>query len=46
MIGLAAAGSVGAVALPTAVFAGDLVLHPPTFPWTHNGLLDTIDHER
>ena len=40
------AGSLGVVAIPTAVFAGDLVLHQPKFPWSHGGLLDTIDHSR
>jgi len=39
------AGTVGlGVALQTAVSAGDLVLHPPHYPWSHSGMLDSLDH--
>jgi len=26
------------------VKAGDLILHPPNYPWTHKGYLDSLDH--
>ncbi|BFZ13096.1 hypothetical protein BsWGS_16135 [Bradybaena similaris] len=37
-------GAVVATALAQPTFAGDLVLHPPKYPWSHNGLLQTFDH--
>merc|ERR1712117_968761 len=44
--GTATAGAVGlGVALQTAVMAGDLELHPPQFPWSHKGPLDSLDHQ-
>jgi len=43
--GAATAGAVGlGVALQQSVSALDLILHPPTFPWSHNGHLDSLDH--
>ncbi|XP_059153429.1 cytochrome c1, heme protein, mitochondrial-like [Physella acuta] len=46
ILGSIAAG--GGVVIGTAMaqptFASDLVLHPPKFPWSHNGLLQTLDH--
>merc|ERR1712141_110945 len=45
VVGTATAGAVGlGVALQTAVMAGDLELHPPAFPWSHKGPLDSLDH--
>lgn len=37
-------GAITVTALAQPTFAGDLVLHPPKFPWTHSGLLDSLDH--
>ncbi|RUS84947.1 hypothetical protein EGW08_007309 [Elysia chlorotica] len=37
-------GTVVAGALAQPTFASDLVLHPPKFPWSHNGPLQTLDH--
>merc|ERR1712122_465980 len=46
VVGTATAGAVGlGVALRTAVMAGDLELHPPAFPWSHKGPLDSLDHQ-
>merc|ERR1712038_2196775 len=46
VVGTATAGAVGlGVALQTAVMAGDLELHPPAFPWSHKGPLDSLDHQ-
>merc|ERR1711976_385722 len=45
LLGVTGAGAVGlASALQYQVSAMDLVLHPPKFPWSHNGLLDALDH--
>lgn len=42
---LTAAGSaVVATALATPVFAGDLILHPPKFRWSHSGNFESYDH--
>lgn len=42
--GVAATGAIGlGVALNAAVVA-DAGLHPPQYPWSHNGLLDAFDH--
>lgn len=30
-------------ALNESVKAGDLVLHAPSYPWPHNGILSSID---
>merc|ERR1712012_732126 len=46
VVGTATAGAVGlGAALQTAVMAGDLELHPPAFPWSHKGPLDSLDHQ-
>ncbi|CAL1538653.1 unnamed protein product [Lymnaea stagnalis] len=37
-------GTVVATALAQPTFASDLVLHPPKYPWNHNGLLSALDH--
>lgn len=37
-------GTVIATALAQPTFASDLVLHPPKYPWNHNGLLSALDH--
>ncbi|XP_041375459.1 cytochrome c1, heme protein, mitochondrial-like [Gigantopelta aegis] len=43
-VGGLAAGGVGlAVAFNQAVLAGELELHPPKLPWSHNGLLSALD---
>merc|ERR1711976_795895 len=43
--GAATAGAIGlGVALQQSVSALDLLLHPPTFPWSHNGYLESLDH--
>lgn len=35
----------GALAFGTmTVYASDLVCHPPSLPWSHNGLIDSLDH--
>lgn len=45
LAGAAATGAIGlGVALQTAVVASDLELHPPTYPWSHNGMLSSLDH--
>ena len=28
------------------ISASDLELHPPAYPWSHNGMLDSLDHAR
>jgi ubiquinol-cytochrome c reductase cytochrome c1 subunit len=39
------AGAVGlGVALQAAVSAGALELHPPAYPWSHSGLVESFDH--
>ncbi|XP_074842531.1 cytochrome c1, heme protein, mitochondrial [Carettochelys insculpta] len=44
-LGVLAAGGAGlALALHTAVSAGELQLHPPTYAWSHGGLLSSLDH--
>nr|KAF6404642.1 cytochrome c1 [Rousettus aegyptiacus] len=44
-LGMLAAGGAGlAVALHSAVSASDLELHPPSYPWSHRGLLSSLDH--
>ncbi|XP_005291208.1 cytochrome c1, heme protein, mitochondrial [Chrysemys picta bellii] len=44
-LGVLAAGGAGlALALHTAVSASDLQLHPPSYAWSHNGLLASLDH--
>jgi ubiquinol-cytochrome c reductase cytochrome c1 subunit len=44
-LGTLTAGAVGVgVALQAAVSAGALELHPPSYPWSHAGLLSSLDH--
>lgn len=46
LLGAATSGAVGlGVALQTAVWAGDLELHPPKYPWSHGGFLQSLDHQ-
>lgn len=46
-LGVLTAGGAGlALTLHTAVSAGELELHPPNFPWSHNGMLSSLDHSR
>ncbi|XP_060632017.2 cytochrome c1, heme protein, mitochondrial [Anolis sagrei] len=45
VLGVLTAGGAGlAVALHSAVSAGELELHPPSFPWSHGGPLSALDH--
>ncbi|ELT89255.1 hypothetical protein CAPTEDRAFT_177920 [Capitella teleta] len=47
-LGLLGATTAGAVsvgaALQYSVSAMDLILHPPHLPWSHSGVLDSLDH--
>uniref|UniRef100_A0A8B9Q6K3 Cytochrome c n=1 Tax=Apteryx owenii TaxID=8824 RepID=A0A8B9Q6K3_APTOW len=44
-LGVVAAGGAGlALALHAAVSAGELEMHPPSFPWSHGGMLSSLDH--
>ncbi|XP_029442006.1 cytochrome c1, heme protein, mitochondrial isoform X2 [Rhinatrema bivittatum] len=44
-LGVLAAGGAGlAFALHRSVKASELELHPPSYPWSHNGLLSSLDH--
>ncbi|XP_037236928.1 cytochrome c1, heme protein, mitochondrial [Falco biarmicus] len=44
-LGLLAAGGGGlALALRSAVDAGELEMHPPSFPWSHSSPLAALDH--
>ncbi|TRY89537.1 hypothetical protein DNTS_016325 [Danionella cerebrum] len=44
-IGVLTAGGAGlALALHQSVKASDLELHPPSYPWSHNGMLSSLDH--
>ncbi|XP_012680398.1 cytochrome c1, heme protein, mitochondrial [Clupea harengus] len=44
-LGVLTTGGVGlALALQQSVKASDLELHPPNYPWTHNGLVSSLDH--
>ncbi|KAM4688555.1 cytochrome c1, heme protein, mitochondrial [Discoglossus pictus] len=44
-LGVIAAGGAGlAFALHRSVKASDLELHPPSYPWSHNGFLSSLDH--
>lgn len=46
-LGVLTAGGAGlALALHQSVKASDLELHPPNYPWTHNGLVSALDHAR
>jgi len=44
--GLMAAGGIGAGMALSTLAASELVLHPPNYPWSHNGLFDALDHQR
>lgn len=45
VLGTLGAGAIGlGTALHTAVLAGDLILHPPSYPWNHAGPLQALDH--
>lgn len=42
--GVLTTGALGLVyALNESVKAGDLILHPPSYPWVHNGILKSLD---
>lgn len=46
---LAAAGGGGlalALSLRSPLAAGELEMHPPSFPWSHGGPLSALDHSR
>ncbi|XP_075704740.1 cytochrome c1, heme protein, mitochondrial [Rhinoderma darwinii] len=44
-IGVVVAGGAGlAFALHNSVKATELELHPPSYPWSHGGLLSSLDH--
>lgn len=44
-LGVLVAGGAGVgTALHLSVSAGELELHPPKFPWTHNGVFQSFDH--
>ena len=44
-LGVAGGSGIGvALALDQSVKA-DLTLHPPVLPWSHNGPIDSLDHE-
>jgi len=45
LLGSSVAGATGlVVALNQSVKAGELVLHPPKYPWSHAGYVDSLDH--
>ncbi|KAK1157638.1 cytochrome c1, heme protein, mitochondrial-like [Acipenser oxyrinchus oxyrinchus] len=41
---LAAGGASLALALHHSVKASELELHPPSYPWSHGGMLSSLDH--
>ncbi|KAI2663853.1 Cytochrome c1, heme protein, mitochondrial [Labeo rohita] len=44
-IGVLTTGGAGlALMLQQSVKASDLELHPPSYPWSHNGMLSSLDH--
>ncbi|XP_028410030.1 cytochrome c1, heme protein, mitochondrial-like [Dendronephthya gigantea] len=43
-LGLLAAGGSGVALLGATVYAEELGLHPPHFPWTHKGWTQSLDH--
>lgn len=46
-IGVLTTGGAGlALMLQQSVKASDLELHPPSYPWSHNGMLSSLDHAR
>ncbi|XP_039264310.1 cytochrome c1, heme protein, mitochondrial-like [Styela clava] len=40
---LVGGGAATMAALHQAVYASDLILHPPAMPWEHNGIFTTLD---
>ncbi|KAK2192226.1 hypothetical protein NP493_36g01005 [Ridgeia piscesae] len=45
VLGTVTAGAIGlGVALQASVLASELELHPPAYPWTHNGAFSSFDH--
>lgn len=45
LLGLAGFGGASyALILDQAVFASDLTLHPPAYPWRHSGIFQSFDH--
>ena len=45
--GVALIGTAGlAYVLNDSVKAGDLIVHPASYPWSHNGPLSSLDHAR
>jgi len=47
VLGTVTAGAIGlGVALQASVLASELELHPPAYPWTHNGAFSSFDHAR
>lgn len=46
-LGVLTTGGAGlALVLHQSVRASELELHPPNYPWSHNGLLSALDHAR
>jgi ubiquinol-cytochrome c reductase cytochrome c1 subunit len=46
VVGSLTAGLLGTgAALTASVSAGDLILHPPKYPWSHNGMFASVDHQ-
>lgn len=45
-LGLLAAGGSGCALLGATVYAEELGLHPPPFPWSHLGMTQSLDHAR
>ncbi|MEQ2194738.1 hypothetical protein XENOCAPTIV_002230 [Xenoophorus captivus] len=46
-LGVVTAGGAGlALMLHQSVKASELELHPPNYPWSHSGLLSSLDHAR
>ena len=43
-LGLLAAGGSACAILGTTVYAEELGLHPPHFPWSHLGMTQSLDH--
>jgi len=44
-LGVVVAGGAGlALALNQSVKASDLELHPPNYPWSHSGMVSSLDH--
>ncbi|CAB4039514.1 cytochrome c1, heme, mitochondrial, partial [Paramuricea clavata] len=43
-LGLLAAGGSGCALLGATVYAEELGLHPPHFPWSHLGMTQSLDH--